>query len=1189
MLATAWVSIVKNGMSHRARALIDPCSDDSFISERIQRFLNLPTMPIAAEISGLGGECLARCSSIAMLTISSIVNPNFSMEIEALVVPDVTGNVPTHAFSNVSKEHLPNLKFADPEFFRSAPVDLLIGGNLYPVILLSGVEHGILGSLVAQETVFGYIVTGPTNNSASRRITRASHCTRVSIDEQLARFWEIEEIPIKAKVSDEDIHCENIYKNTVKRNSEGRYVVDLPFKEELQAKAAFTSNRFIALSQFLRNEQSMSRKPEFKAMYDSVIQEYLSLGHMELVESIPSNNKPCFYLPHHGVFKPESVTTRLRVVFNGSCPTATGKSLNDWLYVGPVLQKDIISLILQWRLYKFVFNADISKMYRQILINPKHANFQRIVYRPSPDEEIKDYKLKTVTFGLNCAPYLALRTLQQLAQDEEDRFPIGAKILRENMYVDDVLVGTHSIAEAMLAKGQLISILESAGFNLRKWTSNDKEIIKDLPRDHLLNGEFLDFDDKSLAKTLGIRWNAVSDTFYFMADDIKSKHSFTKRRVLSVIARLFDPLGWLAPVLITAKIFMQQLWLDDIKWDDELKTLSLLKWKSFLETYTDINKIEIPRWIKYSPECTLQFHGFCDSSELAYAAVLYARVEIGNIISTNILVSKTKVAPIKKVSLPRLELCGALLLAELVHTFLPQLGMEKHTLCLWSDSTIVLAWLKKPSNTWTTFVANRVAKIQEMVGDNWKHVSTYDNPADLATRGVTPLELKEKDLWWFGPTWLTNDEKDWPSNVHIPDVDLESKISKVHVARSSELESEEKGSEDDGKIDDPERHLKYIHRFTTAVHVFGYIERFIKATLPATKRSYEYESSKLTAVELLAGRKHLIMLSQKIYFPKEYKALSQKKPLDKRSPLLTLTPYLDNDGLIRANGRLGSTLSLSHSERHPFILSPKTIHLEAVSDLSTPAFMAALARFVSRRGCPNKIFSDNGRNFVGAAREIKTNFRKVVSEIKERSIEQYGHQHLEWSFIPASAPHMGGLWEAGVKSCKMHLKKIAGQIHHTYEEFSTILAAIEACLNSRPLTPQSDDIDDLTALTPGHFLIGSALLSPAEPEEFPTKIAMLNRWRKLKLVQQEFCRRWKCDYLKELNKRNKWKNPSPNLQVNDLVVLSQEMGSPNEWRLGRVIKLYPGSDGLVRVVDLKTPSGILRRPVHKLVLLPRSS
>lgn len=561
---------------------------------------------------------------------------------------------------------------------------------------------------------------------------------------------------------------------------------------------------------------------------------------------------------------------------------------------------------------------------------------------------------------------------------------------------------------------------------------------------------------------------------------------------------------------------------------------------------------------------------------------------------------------------------------------------------------------------------------------------------------MTPLELKEANQWWFGPKWLQQAQEFWPSNINIPDIHLEKKASQTHLARSAEIE-QAKNTENDSL----EPHLKHLHRLTTAIHSFGYVERFIKANQPATRKTYNYENVRLSSDELSAGRKRLIRLSQMRYFPEEYQSLSLKKSIDKKSPLLTLTPFLDNDKIIRANGRLGSTMSLSYNERHPFILSPKSkftklyiafihemtlhggpqlmmatirlecwiirgknlikshihncvkcvlsrkklqgqlmaalprerttlsrpfantgvdyagpfdlktfsgrgcrivkgyiclfvclatkaIHLEAVSDLSTPAFMAALTRFVSRRGCPNKIFSDNGRNFVGAAREIKTNFRKVISDIKEKAISHFGQQKLEWHFIPASAPHMGGLWEAGVKSCKNHLKKIAGQIHYTYEEFSTILAAIEACLNSRPLTQQSENIDDLTALTPGHFLTGCSLLSPAEPEEIPTKTALLNRWRKLKVVQQEFCRRWKSDYLKELQKRNKWKYPSQNLNLGDLVVLSQEMGSPNEWRLGRVIKLYPGQDRHVRVVDLKTALGVIRRPVHKLILLPRS-
>ncbi|XP_075156365.1 uncharacterized protein LOC142229664 [Haematobia irritans] len=1285
MLATAWVTVIKDGLSHKARALIDPCADDSFVSERLRKLLNLSTRTISADISGLGGEHLTRCTKLAILTIGSVFDKNFSLDIDALVVPDVTGNVPTHSFENFSASQLPKLNFADPHFYISGPVDILIGGNLYPLILLNGVQHGILGSLVAQKTVFGWIVTGPTSNRTSVNVSRVAHCTRVSIDKQLSRFWEIEELPREDPLSEEDKICENIYRSTVKRDSTGRFTVDLPFKTDPKVGSFSSSNRYVALSQFLRNEQSLARKPELKAMYDDVINEYLSLGHMEVVEAPNGESEPYFYLPHHGVYKPESVSTKLRVVFNASCPSVKGQSLNDLLYVGPVLQKDIVSLILNWRLYKFVFNADITKMYRQIFVNPKHAPFQRILYRSDPDMEIKDYQLKTVTFGINCAPYLALRTLLQLAEDEEKRFPLGSRILRNNMYVDDALAGAHSVSEGIQARKELERILLSGGFELRKWTSNAKEVLEGLPRDRLLNEDFLNFDDKSSAKTLGIRWNAKNDSFYFVSEKLRDKENFTKREVLSVIARLFDPLGWLSPVIITAKIFMQQLSLDEIEWDDSLKPLSLIKWKSFIQKYVDIDRISIPRWVRYCPESEIEFHGFCDSSELAYAAVLYSRVNFGGEIHTSLLVSKSRVAPIKKLSLPRLELCGALLLAELIAIFFPQLDVASRPLYLWSDSTIVLSWLKKPSHTWTTFVANRVAKIQEKVGDCWRHVSTFDNPADLATRGVTPSELKENNLWWSGPSWLKDEERFWPSNINVPETSIEAKPVQVHIARSADFEDI----------------LERFSCLSRAIHVIAYMLRFFHATHPTSKGVQKFETFRLTSLELASAKNRLISLSQKLHFPQEYFALFQRRPIDSKSALLTLTPFIDKDQLIRANGRLGSTLSLSYSERHPVILShrsyfsklyvrfihkltlhggpqlmlatirlecwilraknvirtcvrnckdcviarkakqgqimaalpperttynrpftntgvdyagpfdlknfsgrgcritkcyiclfvcfsTKAIHLEVVSDSSTAAFMAALSRFVSRRGYPHKIFSDNGRNFVGAAREIRASLAKSLAELKSEAMLRYGHQKLEWHFIPASAPHMGGLWEAGVKSCKTHLKKISGQIRHTYEEFSTILASIEACLNSRPLIPMTEGADDFSVLTPAYFLIGSSLLSPAEPEEIPGKISLQNRWRRLKIVQQDFCRRWKSDYLKELHKRNKWQRPLENLKIGDMVVLRQEPGSPNEWRLGRITKVYAGSDGQVRVVDLKTPSGSITRPVHKLVLLPRT-
>ncbi|XP_037827511.1 uncharacterized protein LOC119615570 [Lucilia sericata] len=1278
MLATAWLNITNLGSTYKVRALIDPCSDESFVSEKIQKLLRLPTVPTFAEVTGLGGEIISKSNKTATFIISSLINKNASLHVQALVVHRVTGNVPTHSVTHIENIKLPKLNYADPDFFKSSEVDILLGGDLYPSIICNGVKHGIFGSLVAQETIFGWVVTGPTTSSQNQKKITLSHLTKVSIDEQLSKFWELEEVSTKKILSEEDKICEDIYRSTTLRNPEGRYIVSLPFKHN---NITLGPNRHIALSQFLRNEKSLIRKPEYKEIYDEVLKEYITLGHMEAVKD--ASCSPSYYLPHHGVFKPESTTTKLRVVFNASSVSPNGKSLNDMLHIGPILQNDLVTLILKWRFFKFVFNADISKMYRQILLKPEHRSYQRIVYRSSEKDDIEDYQLKTVTFGVNCAPYLALRTLLQLASDEEKRFPVGSKILRESMYVDDALVGTHTIPDALVARDQLIDILETAGFELRKWTSNTKEILNRFPIDHLLNSSFLCLDDKSTAKTLGVRWNAAEDTFYFVTEEIIVKESYTKREVLSTIARIFDPAGWLAPVVITAKILLQQMWLDKINWDENIKPVALRNWQTFLINYNNLGTLRIPRWIKYYPSCKIEFHGFCDSSELAYAATLYVRIQVDDKIFSNLLVGKTKVAPIKKISLPRLELCGAVLLAKLVNSVLPHFDLNPCNIYLWSDSTIVLAWLKKPPCNWKTFVANRVATILEKVGNkNWQHVTSKDNPADLATRGLMASELKEMSLWWHGPAWLTSAKASWPVSQHVPETSEEIRSSQVYVARSLEIDI-----------------LDNFSCLSKAYHVIAYIFRFATNARKCKTKHLHYETLKISAQELTFVRNRLFLVSQQIHFPKEVNCLMKQKKLDSSSPLLTLTPFLDNNNIVRVNGRLCYTNSLSYNERHPIILaynsrlarlyvefihklvhhggprlvlnvvrqecwilkaknliktvihnckicvlhrkklqgqimaplpeerttisrpfvntgvdfagpfeiksftgryckitkgylclfvcfSTKAVHLEAVSDLSTPAFMAAFSRFVSRRGCPSKMFSDNGRNFVGAAKQIDLNFEKYIKEFRDDAVSKYVHQQLSWHFIPASTPHMGGLWEAGVKSVKTHFKKISGQIKYTFEEFSTILASIEACLNSRPLGPLPDSPDEPVALTPAHFLIGSAIITPPEPEEIQPAISIVNRWRKIKAMSQEFCRRWKDEYLKQLHKRSKWKSPQVDIKEQDLVVLKTESIGSTEWRLGRVVKVYCGSDGKVRVVDLKTQNGIITRPVHKLVLLP---
>lgn len=1275
LLGTAMISICHLGEVYTARALLDSGSEATFITERLFNIVKLPYQPVQAQVSGLNQAVAAQASKLCHFKISASDKPSIHIDTSAFVLPQLAGQLPSDHIPHSSLKDLPNLQWADPNFYRSSQIDVLIGADILPSIILGGFRPNICGTLIGQETIFGWILTGPISTIMSRSVS--SFTTKISINDSahlenlITKFWEVEDLPVKFP-QESDAWCEENFTRTTKRDEQGRYMVTLPFRNPDHIDLGHS--RSIALAQFLKNEGRLRKNEDLKEQYDSVIQEYLEMGHMHLV---PPNGKSAnYYLPHHAVFKPESTTTKVRVVFNASCPTSNGKSLNDMLHPGPVLQSDLTLQILRWRFFRYVFNADIAKMYRQIRVCPDHTPYQRILFRDA-NGDIRDYELDTVTFGVTCAPFLAIRTLNQLAQDVKSLLPKASHILSTAMYVDDVLAGTHTQPSAISAIKELREALDSAGFPVRKWTSNSRGILKDIPKEHLLREDFLEIDDASTAKTLGIRWQAKDDEFFFVPSDIESTSSLTKREVLSQIAKLFDPAGWLAPVVVRAKIFMQEIWLSQIDWDDSLPTSLQRKWAEFTSSYPALRHIRVPRWIRYASDVQLQYHGFCDASEKAYGAAIFVRIEAHDTISTHLLTAKTRVAPVKTLSLPRLELSGAVLLAELFNAIIPQCPVDTWEPFFWTDSTIVLAWLSKPPCQWNCFVANRVTRIMQACDvKKWSHVRSEYNPADLASRGVSPQDLVSSDLWWHGPSWLKQPQSQWPAPVEISHTtDLEQRKVKCNIATSPPADILERFSE-----------------LGRALRAMSYAQRFVSR---CRKSSVLYVND-ISSKELAETQDMLIKATQRIYFQYEYRCLSRKVTSLGSSSLRNLNPFLDQKGMIRASGRLTASTSLRFDERYPILLpyncvlakllvkfthrislhggnqlvtrllrskfwipkiknlvkatlssckqctihrrklqtqlmgelpserstfsrpfthtgvdfagpfdiknytgraclitkgyvcvfvcfSTKAIHLEATSDLTSEKFLAAFARFAARRGCPSKMYSDNGKTFVGASTIISQDFLQATKDLVSA---KYSHQNLSWSFNPPSAPHMGGLWEAGVKSFKTLFYRSTATTKYTFEELSTLLAKIEACLNSRPISPMSEDPADLLALTPGHFLIGDALLSPPEPEIKGDALSIINRWQRLKALHQQFCFRWKEEYLKELHKRNKWQTPTRNIQVNDMVIIKEDNVPTNEWRLGRVHAVFPGTDHIVRVVDVQTVRGIIRRPIAKLVLLP---
>lgn len=296
-----------------------------------------------------------------------------------------------------------------------------------------------------------------------------------------------------------------------------------------------------------------------------------------------------------------------------------------------------------------------------------------------------------------------------------------------------------------------------------KWRSNRRNIIpegaNELKNEELELGEFGD------TTVLGLRWLPESDQlmFKFQPPPMLSAPEMTMRKLLSQIAQLFDPNGYIGPVIVVAKILMQKLWAKRIKWDARVPADMYAEWTQFQQQLPLVMDIQIPRWLGLSDKRNVSLHGFSDASMTAYGAVLYARIETAATVECTLIAAKSRVAPLKTVTIPRLELCAALLLSELTETFQRATKKRYYKTTLWTDSQIVLAWLNKEPATLKIFVNNRTQQIQQLTAEaSWRHVSSSDNPADLLSRGTTAEELRASKLWWHGPHWLTKTAEHWP-------------------------------------------------------------------------------------------------------------------------------------------------------------------------------------------------------------------------------------------------------------------------------------------------------------------------------------------------------------------------------------------------------------------------------------------
>lgn len=896
LLATA-VIMIKNKSGHfiPCRALLDSGSQIHLITARFAKLLQLRRSKCSVSISGIGASPSVDTEGSVSIIIQSR-NGEYSTNITVFVAPNITENQPSLSFETSSWKIPSNICLADPLFNKSQRIDVLIGASLFYDILCVGQIKLVQGFPLLQKTRFGWVVTGGGHYSRSSVILAATTSAEedqsptTELDKLVRQFWEVENCYGTTTIAtNEDIACEEHYKSHFSRLLTGEFCVQLPLKLH---ETLLGDSYQQAYRRFLNLERKLGRHPQLKSQYASFMKEYLDLGHMSPVE--PNFMDRCkFFLPHHCVVREDKTTTKLRVVFDGSACSSTGYSLNDILMSGPTIQAKLATTLLRFRSVSVALTADICKMYRCVRISNDDSFLQCILWRDSPHEEVKTFKLDTVTYGTKPASFLAIRSMHQLAVEEKPAYPIGSQVVLSDFYVDDLLTGGNTLSDAQEIIRQVSGLLAKGKFKIRKWCSNRAAALNEVPTED--KGTFLKFnDDSDITKTLGLAWNPASDELLFSFSPNQVPAIPTKRSVLSTIARFYDPLGLIGPVITKSKIFLQQLWKEKLHWDESLPMDLKTSWTHFIQQFDSMQKISFPRQ-GFIQNNSVEIHGFCDASMNAYGACIYAVFADDSGLRANLLCSKSRVAPLKTITIPKLELCGATLLAQLMHDI--SLMRFSSTYYCWCDSTVVLAWINSQPASFNVFVANRLSAIQELAaGMTWLHVPTNLNPADLLSRGALPAELISSRLWMRGPPYLTEGKDQWPASPILPVPSLETRKI-ILVTRFNHI----------FLLED----FKFVNSFAKMQRVFAYICKFM------FKRK-----SGLTVDDIRLGTELLLRLTQQSQFENEINTLKARKVLKPSNPIASLSPFVDKGGLLRVGGRLKNS-TLDFAARHPIILPRK--------------------------------------------------------------------------------------------------------------------------------------------------------------------------------------------------------------------------------------------------------------------------
>ena len=911
-------------------ALLDTMSDSTFVLETVAEDLQTPSQNATLRLTTLTDDSVSvsskRYSTLRVRGFRSGRKISLPTTYSRDQIPVDPSHIPTPETAH-QWPHLNSLaSLLTPK--QDCPIGLLIGYNCSRALAPLNYVGGKNGQPFAIETELGWSIVGGLDTSmeafdsigSSHRVvtrevihtdqpaecvsyvykTQVKEATTTDLVHLMERDFRDDD---SSKMSQEDFRFLRIVKEEIHQREDGYYEMPLPFKAQ---EPKLPNNRQAALHRVLALAKQFSRRPQYLEHYTTFMKEVMEQGYAERIPAEELNSEHQWYIPHHGVYHPKK-PDKVRVVFDCSA-RYRGTCLNDHLLQGPDLVNPLVGVLCRFRKGPIAFTCDIEKMYHQFKVDKRHQDFLRFLWWEGGDlsKPPVDYRMKVHIFGATSSPGCANFGLKQIAQDHNYLGKDAAEFLRRNFYVDDGLRGETTAETAKEVLSNAREICAKGNLRLHKIASNSQAVIDSVPVSERASSPRTEIDEESngtpIERALGLQWCVATDTFCFKLH--LKDHPLTRRGLLATVASVYDPLGLIAPVVLGGRQILQVACKEGLGWDQQISQELRPQWKNWTQELQQLAEVQIPRCYQpkdFGTPIKVELHHFSDASLTGYGQCSYLRLKNTEGLTHCVLVmAKARVAPLSATTVPRLELQAATLSVKSATFLDKELDFPGIDHFFWTDSKVVLGYIKNESKRFHMFVANRVQQIRKTSEpDQWNYVSTAENPADHASRGLTTNEFMSSN-WFSGPSFLWGKEvvaKEVICEVSSEDVEVKSTTHRVQGSTTSSFEEK-------------------VSRFSSYKKALTAVGVIVKCCAHRKGKS-------LTDVEARQiAEKNLIRAIQKEAYP------SATQLASKNNPLRDLDPFTDSENLLRVGGRLRRAQE-AYGVKHPVIL-PKTSHLSVL-------------------------------------------------------------------------------------------------------------------------------------------------------------------------------------------------------------------------------------------------------------------